>query len=65
MSVPAFQAACQDCTGYGFFRLDSGIFIFLPVPGGTYVMEKRMEHLDGPEGEQQPAARKYTGTTSA
>ena len=52
MSVPAFQAECQDCTGYGFLRLISGIVILLVTPGGTYFMEKRLEYLDRPEGEQ-------------
>ena len=52
ISVPAFQAECQDCTGYGFLRLISGIVIFLVIPGGTYLMEKRLEYLDIPEGEQ-------------
>ena len=55
MSVPAFQAECQDCTGYGFLRLISGIVIFLAIPGGTYFMEKRLEYLDRPEGEPQNA----------
>ena len=49
MSIPAFQAECQDCTGYGFLRLISGIVILLVTPGGTYIMEKRLEYLDGPE----------------
>ena len=49
---PAFQAECQDCTGYGFLRLISGIVILLITPGGTYFMEKRLEYLDRPEGEQ-------------
>ena len=58
MSVPAFQAECQDCTSYGFLRLISGIVILLITPGGTYFMEKRLEYLDrpeylgGPEGQQ-------------
>ena len=52
MSIPAFQAECQDCTGYGFLRLISGIVILLITPGGTYFMEKRLEYLDRPEGEQ-------------
>ena len=49
ISVPAFQAECQDCTGYGFLRLISGIVILLITPGGTYFMEKRLEYLDRPE----------------
>ena len=46
MSVPAFQAECQDCTSYGFLRLISGIVILLITPGGTYFMEKRLEYLE-------------------
>ena len=58
MSIPAFQAECQNCTGYGFLRLTTGIVILLITPGGTYFMEKRLEYLDrpeylgGPEGQQ-------------
>ena len=54
MSIPAFQAECQDCTGYGFLRLISGIVILLVTPGGTYLMEKRLEYLDGPEYLDEP-----------
>ena len=32
-----------------FLRLISEIVILLVTPGGTYIMEKRLEYLDGPE----------------
>ena len=54
MSIPAFQAECQDCTGYGFLRLISGTVLLLVTPGITYLMEKRLEYLDGPEYLDRP-----------